>query len=136
MILNKRCIAVLLIISTVFLFFSSGNISVVLGLDFLDGLRNIPNPFSAGNEETDIYYYISEECTVSIRIYNLIGDMVKTYGESECNGSSGINSKAWDGRNGVGRAVADGCYICLVSATNNDGIVNMKMLKIAVMEEK
>ncbi len=49
MILNKKCVAVFLILSAILLFFSFRNISVVLGLDFLDGLRNVPNPFSSGN---------------------------------------------------------------------------------------
>ena len=104
--------------------------------EIISDLINIPNPFNAGAESTLIRYNLSEDCSISINIYNLIGDMVKQFNEDECSGISGAQeSVEWDGRNGKGMEVADGCYICEIFARDSEGLLldNM-LLKIAVLK--
>ncbi len=67
--------------------------------------QNYPNPF---NPSTTIRYDMKDRGLVSIRIYNVAGQLVRTLvnGEKE----AGIHSVAWDGRNGAGAGVASGIY--------------------------
>jgi len=80
-----------------------------------DNVRNRPNPFRAGREETLIEYRLSEPSNVTITIYDLLGQEVwyKSYKAGE-NGGSTVNSVPWDGRNLSGEVVGNGGYICRV----------------------
>jgi len=78
-------------------------------------VRNRPNPFRAGKEETLIEYNLNQPSNVTITIYDLLGQEVwrKSYRAGE-NGGSWANSVPWDGRNLSGEVVANGGYICRV----------------------
>ncbi|HLD28934.1 MAG TPA: hypothetical protein VJC03_01230, partial [bacterium] len=77
-------------------------------------LRNVPNPFRAGSDDTAITYYMSEEAPVRATVYTLFGETVwgKKYpaGDSD-GGHAGMNSWSWDGRNDQGMVLATGMYI-------------------------
>ena len=109
--------------------------------EILSGLKNMPNPFKAGEEETTIYYILSRDCIVTVKIYNLIGDLVKEIiKDTQVNGMAGgtLNRVKWDGRNSLRREVADGCYLCYVTAgytaEDNKYHTEKQLLKIAVMK--
>jgi len=78
-------------------------------------LRNRPNPFRAGKEETLIEYDLKQPSNVTITIYDLLGQEVwhKAYRAGE-NGGNWANSIPWDGRNLSGEVVANGGYICRI----------------------
>jgi len=78
-------------------------------------VRNRPNPFRAGREETLIEYKLSEPSNVTITIYDLLGQEVwhRSYRAGE-NGGSPANSVPWDGRNLLGEVVGNGGYLCRV----------------------
>lgn len=66
---------------------------------------NHPNPFSAS---TMIEYSTEEATTVSLRVYNIEGKLVRTLAEGESR--AGSRSVSWDGRDDNGRAVSSGVY--------------------------
>jgi len=80
-----------------------------------DEVRNRPNPFRAGKEETLIEYNLKQPSNVTITIYDLFGQQVwrKSYRAGE-NGGREVNSVPWDGRNLSGEVVANGGYICRI----------------------
>ena len=67
--------------------------------------QNFPNPF---NPSTTIKYDMKEKGLVTLKIYNVAGQLVRTL----LNGvrDAGTYSLAWDGRNNLGTAVASGIY--------------------------
>jgi len=76
----------------------------------LSDIRNFPNPFKAGSEETEIVYTLTADCKVKICIYTLSGDLVlkKNVYPGDENGGKGIpegftNHVYWNGRNGNGK---------------------------------
>jgi len=78
-------------------------------------VRNRPNPFRAGKEETLIEYNLKQPSKVTITIYDLLGQEVwcKSYKPGE-NGGREVNSVPWDGRNLSGEVVGNGGYICRI----------------------
>jgi len=78
-------------------------------------VRNRPNPFRAGREETLIEYNLNQPSSVTITIYDLLGQEVwrKSYEAGE-NGGRIENRISWDGRNLSGEVVANGGYICRI----------------------
>ena len=73
---------------------------------------NYPNPF---NPETWIPYQLAEDTEVTIRIYNVSGQIVRTvFSGHQASGYYFSRSQAayWDGRNEFGEQVASGVYIC------------------------
>jgi len=83
-------------------------------------LSNYPNPFTAGmGGTTKIRYSLNGNSNVEIKIYDLLGSLVwkKTISAGEFPGGvTGPNEIPWDGKNGKGRYVAAGGYICVVKA--------------------
>ena len=79
-------------------------------------LTNYPNPF---NPETWIPYQLSEPTAVTIRIYSVKGDLVRTLvlGHQPAGMYHRKSSAAyWDGRNTQGEKVASGVYFYTLSA--------------------
>ena len=84
------------------------------GLDsVVDGMVNYPNPFDSRTGSTTIYYKLKVTAGVEITIYDLFGNIVRTY-DSSYNGP-GAETISWDGTNDSGKKVAKGGYICLLS---------------------
>ena len=68
--------------------------------------QNYPNPF---NSSTTIRYYIPKFSKVVIKVYNLLGEEIKTLvNQMESPGKQSID---WDGTNYSGQAVSSGVYI-------------------------
>ena len=81
-------------------------------------LPNYPNPF---NPETWIPYQLSQPAEVTLRIYAVNGELVRTLALGHT--SAGIyqsRSRAayWDGKNDVGEPVASGLYFYTLRAGN------------------
>jgi hypothetical protein len=82
--------------------------------------QNYPNPF---NPLTTVMYALRKEAKVSIAIYNLLGQRVKTLIDSDQ--EAGYKSIAWNGTNDDGANVCSGVYFCRMSA---DAYVSTKKL--------
>lgn len=67
---------------------------------------NYPNPFNPG---TTIEYFLTNDATIKITIYNIIGQKVHTL-ISE-NAQAGCHLIRWDGKNEIGLNVPTGIYI-------------------------
>ncbi len=89
-------------------------------------LQNYPNPF---NLTTAISYRLSGSgpCRTTIRVYNLLGQLVRTLvdGEQE----PGYHSVRWDGRNGLGKDVSSGIYFYKLQAGDYTSVRKMILLK-------
>jgi len=106
---------------------SNGSVSIIPSKTLL--LPNYPNPF---NPETWIPYQLAEESHVRIRIYNTIGQLVRTldFGRQEA-GVYTLKDKAayWDGKNALGRRVASAVYFYQLQAGDFIAVRKMTVLK-------
>jgi flagellar hook assembly protein FlgD len=67
--------------------------------------QNYPNPF---NPITTIKYSVKEKAHVSLKIYNVAGQLVRTLVNSDKNG--GAYTETWNGRTNAGDPVSSGVY--------------------------
>lgn len=86
--------------------------------------QNYPNPF---NPTTSIKYAISENARVTLTIYNVLGQVVRTLVNAEQ--ESGYYTVRWDGTNDFGGKVSSGIYIYRISAGSFTSTVKMNLLK-------
>ena len=92
-------------------------------------LSNYPNPF---NPETWIPYRLAEDAFVTLTIYDLNGQVVRTLDVGHRIASAYENrSKAihWDGRNEVGERVASGVYFYTLAAGEYSATRRMLIIK-------
>ncbi len=75
--------------------------------------QNSPNPF---NSQTTIDYYLTKNSRVSLKIYNLSGQEVKSLVDDIQN--HGKYSIIWDGRNNFGESTPTGVYFYMLQAGN------------------
>jgi D-alanyl-D-alanine carboxypeptidase len=68
--------------------------------------QNFPNPF---NSTTTVNYNLHKAVKVTLKIYNLQGQVVKTLINE--NQTAGIKSVMWDGTNNNNKSVSSGIYI-------------------------
>ncbi len=86
--------------------------------------QNYPNPF---NPETMIEFQLPENADVSIMIYNLLGQEVKTLVEEKM--EAGYQKITWTGRDNNGVKVPSGMYIVQMQAGNFRQIRKMTILR-------
>ena len=68
--------------------------------------QNYPNPF---NPATTIEYSLSTSRHVTLDVFNILGQRVRTLTDAEQ--SAGSHAVVWDGRNATGQSVATGAYL-------------------------
>jgi len=86
--------------------------------------QNYPNPF---NPSTIIKFGLPEASFVSIKIYNVLGQEVKSLLNDQKN--AGTYSVQWNGDNNFGHKVSSGTYIYRIVAGNNVATKKMVLLK-------
>jgi hypothetical protein len=86
--------------------------------------QNYPNPF---NPETVIKFSLPEDSRVSLKIYNVLGQVVSTPVNE--NLPAGFHSVTWDGKNEQGSEVASGVYFYRIKAGNYESIMKMTLLR-------
>ncbi len=74
-------------------------------------LGNYPNPF---NPSTTFRYGLSEPAQVSLKVYNMLGQLVRTIVDEQQ--FEGYHEAVWDGRNDIGATVSSGIYIYRMNA--------------------
>ena len=86
--------------------------------------QNYPNPF---NPSTSIQYALPKSSMVSIKVYNMLGQEVRTL-TSEVK-QAGYYSVQWNGDNNLGQPVSSGIYIYRVTAGQYFKTMKMVLLK-------
>jgi hypothetical protein len=86
--------------------------------------QNYPNPF---NPATQIRYSLKEGVQVSLRIYNVMGNLVTTLVDQKQ--SPGNHSVLWDGRDRQGKLVSTGIYFYKIQAGSFTQIRKMALVK-------
>jgi hypothetical protein len=82
--------------------------------------QNYPNPF---NPTTTIRYNLPNNARISLKIYNVIGETIRTLVDDLQ--SAGSKSIVWDGKNDQGHIVSSGVYIYQLMT---DGAVKTKKM--------
>lgn len=98
-------------------------------------VTNYPNPFHPNEAPTTIAYKLSDNATVTLKIFTLLGGLVfeKRFDPGTPGGSAGLNEFIWDGRNGDNKVVASGGYILRIVAQGSGETLHEMNRKIAVV---
>ena len=86
--------------------------------------QNWPNPF---NGSTTIRFDLMQGSEVGLTIYNLSGQRIRTLVDGFR--EAGSHAVRWDGKDGLGRAVASGVYLVRMEAVDFAGVKRMVMLR-------
>ncbi len=86
--------------------------------------QNQPNPF---NPETKISYFLPEASQVSLNIYNVLGQRVRTLIEDYQ--ESGTHTLTWDGRTDDGAQLSSGIYFYRMQAGSFQETKKMTLMK-------
>ncbi|MEJ2629474.1 MAG: hypothetical protein P8078_13095 [bacterium] len=94
---------------------------------------NYPNPFDPDDPQTgstEIWYKLSKNAVITIKIFDVSGTLVTTLEENkQCIKSEDYYKCNWDGRNEQGDLVANNVYFCVIESSAGDKEVR----KIAVL---
>lgn len=105
---------------------------VLLETNFFPASRayNWPNPVGVdAGYKTHIRYYVAADASVSIRIYDLAGDLVTDFGGRQFHGVGGAdNDVVWDVS-----SIQSGVYLAHVEASGSGG-TGVAIIKIAVVK--
>jgi hypothetical protein len=85
--------------------------------------RAYPNPF---NPFTNLSFTLPEAMNYSLRIYNVAGQLVRSY---DGVGSQNLNVVTWDGRDEAGSEVSSGVYFYKLTAGGFSATEKMVMMK-------
>lgn len=105
---------------------SSGFPSKVFAL-----LPNYPNPF---NPLTHIQFLLPEKSEVTVRIFDILGRLVKTLAQGTYPPNSIPYELAWDGSAASGVYVASGVYICRMDARGISGSSSVQVRKMMLIK--
>ncbi|UCF06985.1 MAG: T9SS type A sorting domain-containing protein [bacterium] len=86
--------------------------------------QNFPNPF---NPSTSIRFTMRERGHVTLRIYNVAGQLVRTLVDEVR--KAGTYAEPWDGRNDLGKNVTSGIYFYKMETKNFSRSRKMVLLK-------
>ncbi len=86
--------------------------------------QNYPNPF---NPSTEIEYYVPENGSVTLEIFNALGEKVHTLVDQLQN--QGTHLVSWDGTNHQGESVANGIYLYRLRTNHFTQTNKMLLLK-------
>ena len=87
-------------------------------------MQNFPNPF---NPETTIKYNVAEGGNVSLRIYNVVGQVVRTLVAEQQ--SAGRYTVRWSGNDDRGVSVSSGIYFYQITAEGFADVKKLMLLK-------
>jgi hypothetical protein len=96
-----------------------------------------PNPFNPREGPARIDYNLETDSDLEVRIFTLIGEPVwsQLISASDPLGRAGLHTYdtaiTWDGKNGTGREVRSGVYICMFK---NNSTGEEEQFKIAVVK--
>ncbi len=86
--------------------------------------QNYPNPF---NPSTQIVYSIPKAGSVTVKIFNITGQLVRVLYDGYSR--EGNHNLSWDGSGTNGSLMASGIYFCAVRFDNSMKVIKMQLLK-------
>lgn len=86
--------------------------------------QNYPNPFNAA---TTFMFNLPKRMHISLKIYNILGQQVKTIVDEEVRG--GHHTIYWDGTNDQGNLISTGLYIMRLQTKNKVAVKKMLLIK-------
>lgn len=86
--------------------------------------QNYPNPF---NEQTTIRFSIPKDETVTLKVYNVLGQEVITLVQKRL--ERGFHEVQWQGKNSMNLPVPSGLYFCRMEAPDYAKVKKMLLLK-------
>jgi len=86
--------------------------------------QNYPNPF---NPSTSISFDLPEDAFVTLKIYNIIGQEIKTLVNEFKN--AGRYTVVWDGKDNTGKIAPSGIYFYRITAGNFSKTLKMVLTK-------
>jgi parallel beta-helix repeat protein len=98
-----------------------------LGDNQIKALHNQINP--KRGEQVDIYWRQAENAPVTMRVYNMVGDLIKTLIDGTEYPEHQINKISWSGRNTSGNIVGSGIYIVYIHAGGFDAYTKVAVVK-------
>ena len=93
-------------------------------------LQNYPNPF---NPKTTIQYYLPQSSVVSLKIYNLLGQEVRTLVSAAR--ESSLKTIEWNGTNNSGNILASGVYFARLNAKSIDNTISYTEIRKLVLSK-
>lgn len=100
---------------------------------FLTEVRNFPNPFKPGEIPTQISFAVAPSTSVSAKIYDSIGNLVKVLEDGTAPDMYTEYTLLWDGKDENNQIVGNGVYICYVRASGPRGM-ETRYRKIVVLK--
>jgi len=86
--------------------------------------QNFPNPF---NPETTIRYRLAGRSAVTLEIYDILGQQVRTLVNTPQ--TTGEYSVAWNGTNDSGKPLASGVYLCRLRANEFTAVRKLLLVR-------
>lgn len=85
----------------------------------IENVANYPNPMSDNTNFVFEHNQKDNEIDIQIRIYNIVGQLVRTIEESSSGTMARISSISWDGTSDNGAKLPAGMYVYYVTVTNS-----------------
>ena len=92
-------------------------------------MQNFPNPF---NPETWIPYHLADPASITVRIYNVKGELIRSIDVGQQAAGAYTNRQRaayWDGKNDAGQSVASGVYFYQLLADDFSETRRMVVMK-------
>lgn len=86
----------------------------------IENVANYPNPMSDNTNFTFEHNQKDNEINIQIRIYNIVGQLVRTIEESRYGTTARINPISWDGTSDNGTKLPAGMYVYYVTVANSN----------------
>src|SRR3990172_2639650 len=124
--LAKKHGRILFLLSLVltFLYLPPAQAAVAAELPVISDVSDAPDSFSPDGDNqydtTTIYFTLSENASVTLRIYDAAHILVRTPANDELR-SIGANQVVWDGKDDAGTPVPDGLYSYTIEAVDEAG---------------
>jgi hypothetical protein len=87
-------------------------------------VKSYPNPF---NPSTKIEYYMPRRGELTVKIYNIRGELVKTLVDEVC--PAGVDFVVWDGTNNSSYTAASGVYFYQAKAMGETIVKKIALIK-------
>lgn len=97
------------------------------GEQSLQVVYSFPNPFRRSSESTRFRYFLNETMPVSIKIYNVAGELIKTLLDKVPRSAGESTFDLWDGSDTDGFAASPGLYYAEIRAGEESAIVKVAL---------
>lgn len=98
----------------------------------IENVANYPNPMSDNTNFTFEHNQKDNEINIKIKIYNIVGQLVRTIEETSYGTSVRINPISWDGTSDNGDKLQAGMYIYNVTVTNSQNEKTSEYSKLII----